>query len=301
MWRQIVCRTISTLSFVLLPGLASADSPEVPKYVHELQGQLGQCKPSCYKKESAKPFDVKDLKKVCGWIDYGFESRQLKNGAWTPLQWLGESVAQPEVIKPCKLPADTGGKWAPFVNQAKHSMNPDDKSTRFVVQGDWTYSRDDTGTPTRRVSFRVYAPDYNMRPNECGGFDKVVCEASGSKTALAINYIHARVDEGKKLAADGNNKMCMVATFTAVATARGIKKFRDAKIKSKGWSTGLTYQTRQDGSIAEKELFAKIDQIEHEAEELHHKCGGASPLVTEVPHKTGHSAPEFYVVPYPED
>jgi hypothetical protein len=41
--------------------------------------------------------------------------------------------------------------------------------------------------------------------------------------------------------------------------------------------------------------------MEHEAEELHHKCGGASPLVTEVPHKTGHSTPEFYVVPYPED
>jgi hypothetical protein len=81
-----------------------------------------------------------------------------------------------------------------------------------------------------------------------------------------------------------------------VATARGMKKFRAGRIENDSWTPGLTYKTRYDGTLDEKELFAMVDKYEEEALALHAKCGGEAELVTEP--EEGPS-PEFDIVPDP--
>jgi hypothetical protein len=287
------------LAATLLSSLAFAD---VPKYVFEYQHELHSCKPSCYTAEHPKPLDTSTIRKVCGWLDFGFESQQLRNGKWTPLKWLGDTTAAPTVLTPCSLPKDSGGNWAGIVREAKAAFDPNDPANvRFVVTPGttWSFSRNDDNVPVRQINVRVYAKDFNLRPNECGEFGNTVCEASGSSVAKALNYVAYRLDEAKKLDAKGDAKMCQVATFTAVATARGVKKLRDKKKQQKDWGEGYTYLTRWGAKLSETDAFAKIDEMQLAAEQLHKKCGGASPLVTEVPQGDSRTKPEFYIVPNP--
>ena len=83
-----------------------------------------------------------------------------------------------------------------------------------------------------------------------------------------------------------------------MATARGLVKFRAGRIKKNNWAPGLTYKTRFDGKLSEKELFEKVNEIEEEGLAVHKKCGGASPLIT-APEGQGQT-PEFDAVPNPE-
>src|SRR5205814_5664412 len=109
-------------------------------YVDAFRSELGNCRPSCYDREPASWGKPEDVKEVCGYIDYGFDSMMV-GGKWTPLNWLGESTDAPTELKSCKIPADSGGSWAALAKQARTSFDPNfPKDTSFVVTPgtDWS-------------------------------------------------------------------------------------------------------------------------------------------------------------------
>jgi hypothetical protein len=271
------------------PSFADDDPAYFDDYVP------GACKPSCYAPEDSVRIDLDHPKRVCGYKDWGFQQTQI-GGRWTTLASRGVPAGDPTVSS-CKLPGDAGAV-AGAARAAFAPYKDDLKDLHFVVQGGWHLERDDHLDPVRFITVRVFASNWGLVNDQCGGHGEVSCEATGSKTALAINYIHYRLDEAKKLA-PSDKASCRAASFFAVATARGLRRFRDHRIATKKWATGVSYKTRYDGVVDEKTLFAKAAQYEAEALALHKQCGGASPLVTEVKEVNKHRASEFEVLPNP--
>jgi hypothetical protein len=294
---------MSRLAFAVIVALLLASPSafaEDPEYIRKFSGHLAQCQPSCYDNEPSVKWDASDYKRVCGYKDWHFESIKPRGSGWTPLASSGIPAVDPTVT-PCKPPKDSGGKWKGVVKQVKsafRSIGGDLKNLRFVVQGSWQHDRDKNLDPRKWLTVRIYAANWELKPNECGSHGETVCEASGSKGARGFNYMRFRLDEAKKYQ-KSNKEACLISSFAAVATARGVKKFRAGRIAKKKWSPGLTYKTRFDGELSEEELFARVDEVEKEALALHAKCGGESPLVTA---PTGGSSPnpEFDAVPNPE-
>ncbi len=287
----------SALAVLLVSSAALAEDP---KYISEYAGQLGNCRPSCYDNESSVKWDESDYKKVCGYKEWHFESIKPRGSGWTPLASSGIPAVNPTETA-CKPPKDSGGKWKSVVKKVKKVFKPiggDLKNVRYVVQGTWNHDRDDHGDPRKWIGVRIYASNWDLKPNECGTHGvETVCEASGSKGARGFNVARFRLDEAKKYQ-KSNKEACRISSFAAVATARGLKKFRAGRIKKNNWAPGLTYKTRFDGKLSEKELFEMVDEIEEEGLAVHKKCGGASPLLT-APEGQGQT-PEFDAVPNPE-
>ncbi|HKE16997.1 MAG TPA: hypothetical protein VKB80_19120 [Kofleriaceae bacterium] len=283
-------------ALLLASSSARADDPE---YIEKFASKLGNCQPSCYENEHSVKWDQSDYKRVCGYKEWHFESVKPRGSGWTPLASSGIPAVDPTETG-CKAPPDSGGKWKSLVGQVKRAFKPlnvDLKNVRFAVQGSWNHDRDDHGDPRKWIAVRIYASNWGLKPNECGTHGtETVCEASGSKGARGFNYARFRLDEARKNQ-KANRETCLISSFAAAATARGLKKFRAGRIKKNNWTPGLTYKTRFDGELSEKELFAQVDEIETEAVALHKKCGGASPLVTAA--ESGHK-PEFDAVPDPE-
>jgi len=279
----------------LLASNAPAFADDEPPYIKEFGADRSSCRPSCYQNEPAVPWDASSIKRVCGYKDWNFQQTQVGR-SWTALESRGIPAVEPTVTS-CKLPGDAGGV-AKSARAAFQPFKDDLKDLRFVVQGGWhAGERDANLHPVRWITVRVFASNWGEKPNECGAHGDVACEASGSKSARAINYVHYRLDEAKQLQST-DEKGCRTSSFFAVATARGLVKFRDARMKKKQWATGVKYKTRFDGELDEKTLFAKVATMEKEALALHKACGGASPLVTES-HAPYTTPPEFEMVPDP--
>lgn len=292
---------MSRLAFAIVALLLASPSAfaEDPEYIRKFSGHLGQCKPSCYENEHAAKWDASDYKHVCGYKEWNFQSVKPRGSGWTPLASSGIPSANPTKT-PCKPPKNSGGKWKGVIKQVKSAFGPigrDLKNLHYVVQGNWKHDRDGNLDPRKSVTVRIYASNWELKPNECGSHGtETVCEASGSQGARAFNYMRFRLDEAKKHQ-KSDKEACLISSFAAVATARGVKKFRAGRIKKKTWSPGLTYKTRFDGELGEEELFAKVDEVEKEALALHVKCGGESPLITAPENGPN---PEFDTVPNPE-
>jgi hypothetical protein len=287
----------TAVAALLASSVARADDPE-PEYIRKFSGKLGNCQPSCYDNEASVKWDASDYKRVCGYKEWNFESVKPRGSGWTPLASSGIPSADPTEAS-CKAPRDSGGRWKGLIKQVKRAFKPlnvDLKNPRFVVEGSWMHDRDDHGDPRKWIKVRIYASNWGLKPNECGSHGtETVCEASGSQAARGFNYARFRLDEARK-SQKSNKEACLISSFAAAATARGLQKFRAGRIKHDNWTQGLTYKTRFDGELSEKELFDKVDEIEEGAVALHKKCGGASPLVTAV--ENGEK-PEFYAVPDP--
>jgi hypothetical protein len=292
---EMIRPALAIVTPLLMCSSAFADDP---KYIKEYSLNLSNCRPSCYDNEPAVKAKASDYKRVCAYKDWTFQSVKPRGSGWTPLESGGIPAVDPTLTS-CKFPKDSGGKWKKHVAQAKRAFKQfggDLEKLRFVVQGGWKHDRDDNLDPIKWIKVRIYAANWDLKPNECGSHGtETVCEASGSQGARAFNYIRYRIDEAKKYK-KSNPEACRTSSFAAVATARGVRKFRAGRIENDTWAPGLTYKTRYDGMLKEKELFAMVDEYEEEALALHEKCGGKAELVTEV--EEGPS-PEFDVVPDP--
>lgn len=111
--------------------------------------------------------------------------------------------------------------------------------------------------------------------------DNLVCEASGSNTALALNIIHFRLDEARKAQKAGKKDVCRDASQVAAATSQGVTKYRTAQKVKKEWSDGLVYQTRA-GTLPEAKAFEFVDKSLKEATKLFKACGGKELKTDEV-------------------
>lgn len=269
-----------------------------PEHVKKFMGDASNCRPSCYDGEDPVPWGDTPFKRVCGYKDWNFQQTQIR-GKWTPLESRGIPAVEATVTA-CKFPKDGGG-IAKQARAAFASIKGDLKDLAFVPQGTWTTERNGNLDPVRWQTVRIYASNWEQKPSECGGpAGRVVCEASGSKGAKAFNYIRYRLDEAKQWEKK-EPEACQISTFFAVATARGVKKFREGRIAKKQWTPGLLYKTRYEGELDEKALFAKVDEYEKEALALHKKCGGTVPLVTHVKSSLMYTEPEFEMVPNPDE
>ena len=290
-------RHLLLISIVLvLSGVAATADP--PPYIKKFQVDASSCRPSCYDREPSVPWGDNAIKRVCGYKEWNFQQTQIR-GRWSKLESRGIPAVEPTITS-CKLPKDGGG----IAKQARAAFEPfkdDLKNLAFVPLGGWKTERDANLNPVRWQNVRIHASNWGQKPNECGTHGaQTVCEASGSRAAKAINFVHYRLDEAKKWEAK-EPEACQISSFFAAATARGLVKFRDHRVSKNQWTSGLTYKTRYDGEIDEKTLLSKVQDYEKEAVALHKKCGGASPLVTEMKSDRSSTEPEFEIVPNPDE
>jgi hypothetical protein len=238
-----------------------------------------RCFPSCYAPE-APAADAGKSFKGCGTFDQGV--CELSNGQmWGDPYFLEQTT--PQSLEPCKFPSSRSTKWAQMNKFIRESTDNMSASDVFVVAPDtqnWTDERTDDGL-RRCVSATYYAKDMPLTKSRCGGAnDAVVCEASLSATARAINVTHYRLDEAKKLQASGDAAGCRAAALEAIAVARGLPKWRDYMMSDRSWWINLTYKTRYDGSLSEDALFKKTASLGKSALDAYHACGGTGNAVT---------------------
>ncbi|HEY1552226.1 MAG TPA: hypothetical protein VGG28_30575, partial [Kofleriaceae bacterium] len=117
--------------------------------------------------------------------------------------------------------------------------------------------------------------------DRCGSVGDLACEAGGSPTARAINVVHYRLAEAKRLLAANNQADCQKAALEAVAVARGLPRWRQyAKLNVHKWTDNLTYKTRFDGILDEDTLFAATAKLGDDAQSVYASCGGGNAVTT---------------------
>ena len=159
--------------------------------------------------------------------------------------------------------------------RAVKQMEPKKGDVAFIAASDdWGMADSSNGDKLRCLELQWYSKDDTVQMSKCGHpDDKVACEVTGSKTVRAINVIHYRIEEAKKLKAS-DKQACQQAALQAVAFSRGIPKFK--KSLGSDSAEGLTYKTRYDGVLTEVKAFARIKQLGTEALALYKSCGGGS-------------------------
>jgi hypothetical protein len=132
------------------------------------------------------------------------------------------------------------------------------------------YPADMPVLPFPEVTLQPYQPDTGRCPK-----DKPPTEICGSKTAKAINMIHFRIETARSAQKANDLKACVKASHSAMAIAGGLKWFRKYQQQRGWWTANLTYQTRWDGDLSEKAVFAKAREYVKEAKDLFTACGGS--------------------------
>jgi hypothetical protein len=267
---------------------SAADEPKTPgDYVSELQ----RCSPSCYNPGTLTPsWATPQLptRKICAYKDFPIEQTSAgpAKTRWGSVEAPGVPLADPTELSPCKLPPSTKGKWAPILQAAKRHFSLSPGDTMVIPSGDdWSYgiALDDAGYKhwSRRVHVRIYSKDYEVDANRCNSYSsKDVCEESGSKAATELNSARYRLDEAKGLRQTKKLAQCRTSAFDAMASARGLTRFKQSK--GQDWATGLKYRTAKDGDLTEDQLFAKMAAFEKEALEIFKACGGTAIDTTEM-------------------
>jgi hypothetical protein len=153
------------------------------------------------------------------------------------------------------------------------------KQDVVIVKGTWRSHKHPLSRESLScVKVSRFTKALRGKVGDCGaGSSGVTCEAAGNGAARAINVVHYRVAEAKRLQAAGKAEQCQQAALEAVAVARGLPRWRQfKKLNVDEWKDNLLYKTRFDGVIDEDALFAIVTALGSEAEALHAACGGAS-------------------------
>jgi hypothetical protein len=145
----------------------------------------------------------------------------------------------------------------------------------------------------RCVTVAQYTTLPRAKLDPCGTSGKAACEASGNAAARGINLARFRISEAAKLRDAHKDDACRTAALDALATARGLPRWRQyAKLNVGAWTEGLAYKTRFDGVLDEDSLFALASTLATEAQKLLVDCGmvGTPPTTPEHEHAF-HSCP----------
>jgi hypothetical protein len=239
----------------------------------------GQCKPSCYQAEAPQA-STEGPAKICGYQEYTLTSHALGRGRWSPARSEGTPLPNVVPVPDCKFPTQPKGPWSSVVVQARSSFPGMKKGDTLVVPSGskWDLDRDDRLILFRTVTVRLYANDWELRPNECGTTDdKITCEARHSVTAANFNEAHFFLDQARAKSTANDASMCRAAAWHSLAIIRGLPRFRTQKTEAGTWKTGLKYKTRFDGLLTEDEVFTKLAAWEKDGVALFKKCGGGEP------------------------
>jgi hypothetical protein len=162
-----------------------------------------------------------------------------------------------------------------------------------AITGAWRPTKHPlTGEALRCVTLVHYTKLPRTTLDACGAAGRTACEAGGDAAARAINLVHFRLAEARRLRMAGKDDACQAAALAAIAAARGLPRWRQyAKLNVGEWKEGLAYKTRFDGILDEDELVATAMRMGTEAEQLHAACGGAAARTTPAQEQSFHSCP----------
>jgi hypothetical protein len=257
------------------------------------------CMPSCYPSE---PKDPRAGTKLAGRVELQHRVCQRASGGedapWMILELPGdELVARAHRGRPPK--AHKKGSWQADVASAFAKTRPG-KGPRgevFAVGGD---ARSVTHPVTKERLRCVTVTQFTTVPrgeiDACGVAESgapVTCEAAGSAAARGVNLARFRLAEAAQLRDAVKDEACRTAALDALATARGLPRWRQwAKLNTGVWKDGMAYKTRFDGILDEDALFALAPALEQEALQMLAACNlvGTPPTKPEQEHAF-HSCP----------
>lgn len=258
-------RTLCVLAVILGSTLASADET-----ASDFRGAINKCKPSCYERVS---FEGRAPKiKVCARLPIHF-MQERRGKAWSKLE--RSSAMSPIAVPGCKFPTAVPAKWKAVVAEAKKQLDlaKGDVVTIAADVDDWGIERDDLGRVTARdVLIEHYSRNHEGFDGCRAGDPFAVCEGENN-AVTSFNRASYRVTEAGKLAKAGKQAECRASVWDALDQVHDARKERDRHVKDGSWKV-LTYATRYDGLMNEKDMFAKLDAREAEARALWGKCGG---------------------------
>ena len=236
-----------------------------------------RCLPSCYPTE---PADPRATRKLAGAVEIEHLICENADGAIVDADELARSPLRARAF-PRRFPsAHRKGSWQQTIEAALHDKLP--RGDVVVVAGT---KRDVTNPLTHEalhcVTVAHYSKSVHHPIDRCGGVGEVTCEAEGNAAARAINVVHYRLDEAKRLQAARNTADCQQAALEAIAVSRGLPRWRQyAKLNVNRWTDHLVYRTRFDGSLDEDSLFAVVAKLGGDAETIYAGCGGGTATTT---------------------
>lgn len=244
---------------------ASCDAP-APTHDHE------RCLPSCYPTEAPDP---RAGRKLAGSVVIEHLICERPGGG--PLQMDELAPKLKAAVFRKRLPAPhKAGSWQAAIETALHDQLP--RGDVIVVAGAFRGVKHPlTHESLRCVTVAHYARSPKHPIDGCGGLGDVTCEATGNPAARAIDVVHYRLEEARRLQTGGKTADCQQAALEAVAVARGLPRWRQyAKLNVGHWTDNLSYRTRFDGTLGEDELFAATATLGSAAEGIYTACGGPS-------------------------
>jgi hypothetical protein len=233
-----------------------------------------RCLPSCYPTE---PADPRAGKKLTGAVEVTHVVCEQAGQGDAPAQYV---IA--DEIERAKLVARPGrgrppaphrkGSWQQTVASAFGGA----RGPVVIVTSGWR----NLEHPLTKEKLRCVTAAFHLRGvrrplDGCGGDGGAACEATGDNAARAINVVHYRVAEARRLQAAGKTDECQQAALEAVAVARGLPRWRQyVKLNIGKWVDRAAYRTRFDGTLDEDALFARTASLGAEAEGIYTACGG---------------------------
>jgi hypothetical protein len=157
------------------------------------------------------------------------------------------------------------------------------KTDVIIVKGTWANRKHPVSRERMScVAVSRFTRGLRGKLDECGASPKgITCEAAGNGAARAINVVHYRVVEAKRLKAAGKADGCQQAALEAIAVSRGLPRWRQyKKLNVAEWNDKLVYKTRFDGLLGEDALFDAVTLLGSEAEAIYAACGGTGATTT---------------------
>jgi hypothetical protein len=175
-------------------------------------------------------------------------------------------------------PAHKQGSWQAGVETALAAAPKLSRGDVVFVSGSWRpLEHPLTKERMRCVQVSHYVRSLKRALDACGGDGAIACEAGGNAAARAINVVHFRLVEARRLQAAGATGDCQQAALEAVAVARGLPRWRQyAKLNVGKWVEHAGYRTRFDGTLDEDALIARAAELGAQAEAVYTSCGGAA-------------------------
>ncbi len=251
------------------------------------------CAPTCYPAESKDP---RAGTKLAGKVELQHQVCQRdEGGAWLIVELDAKRpVARAFRRRPPKVHKKDTWQAEIAASLAEHRVGKAPRGETFSVLGGAVRAvkHPVTHESLRCVTVAQYTTLRRSKLDACGASGKATCEASGNAAARGINLARYRLAEAGQLHDSGKDAECQVAALDALATARGLPRWRQyAKLNVGAWTAGLSYVTRFDGVLDEDGVFALALSLAAQAEQLHAQCGGASSQTTPEQEHAFHSCP----------
>jgi hypothetical protein len=249
------------------------------------------CAPTCYPPE---PKDPRAGTKVAGNVEVQHHVCQREDEQFVVIDEIDPKLKTRAFKKRFPRPPKKGTWQAELATWfAEHQVGKLARRDAITIVGTWKpLEHPLTKEPLECVRLVHYTAAPRGKLDDCGARGKTACEATGNAAARGINLVHYRLAQARQLQSAGNDAGCAEAALEAVATARGMPRWRQyAKLNVGQWTEGLAYRTRFDGTLDEDSLFAAVATLGAAAEQLYMTCALTNAVTKPEQEHAFHSCP----------